>query len=82
MSIKMSTLIWHDASLMSPTKDGRYLIEWNFSDKEVDVILYTVEGGWNSYRDHEGVLHLGHIIPAENITVWTEFPTIVERSIE
>lgn len=81
MIVKMSTLLWHDASLMSPTKDGKYLVEWWGS---IDMMQYTKECGWNTFRDKEGNVDPSTAIEIEdgNITVWAEPPVIVERSLD
>lgn len=40
-----------------PGKDGEYLvIEKHLGEHRFHVYDFTVEGGWNSYRDHEGKL--------------------------
>lgn len=79
MSIFVSNIVWHDAKLMSPAEDGTYLVVTGWSVNTVSTMLYTTEGGWNTYRDKDG-LHADRALSTEDgyIRLWTAMPTVEE----
>ena len=79
MSIFVSNIVWHDAKLMSPAEDGTYLVVTGWSVNDVSTMLYTTEGGWNTYRDKDG-LHADRALSTEDgyIRLWTAMPTVEE----
>lgn len=46
----------------TPDKDGEYIIveRWGIDGYpyKFNILTYTVEGGWCTYRDYEGILHI------------------------
>ena len=78
MTVKRSTIYWHDAKLMSPAKDGVYLMATKYGI--VSTIGYTAEGKWNTHRDTNGVLYSKDAWDNEDgyIEMWAEMPRIEE----
>lgn len=81
MNVKKSTILWHDPNLMSPAEDGKYLVMWW---GKVDVMNYTKECGWNTFRDSKGNVDPSSAIEIENgnISLWAETPGVEEVSID
>ena len=64
--------MWIKTTERKPEEDGYYLVYMNYG--EVNALRYTVEGGWNTYRDYDGVLHASHAIDDSLITSWLDAP--------
>lgn len=47
--------MWVNTRDRLPEKDGEYIMQTVVG--KVSSIHYTVEGGWNSYRDKDGTLN-------------------------
>lgn len=76
---KKSVIYWYDSTKVVPAHDGKYL---RYGYNEVDDILYTVEGGWNSYRDKEGTLYTSdHKLSDEFVSMWAYLPDIDEAEV-
>lgn len=62
---------WIDTRDRLPTENGDYLIQNVLGD--VWTLQYTVECGWNSYVDSEGVLHTGNM-DQKYVARWFDAP--------
>lgn len=69
MSISKSQIIWFDAKVMSPEKDGTYLAN-TCGDHYADL-SYTTIGGWNTHKDLSGNVNTETAI---EITAWAFLP--------
>lgn len=57
-----------------PTKDGRYLVIRMFNGElsYAGSLPYTVEYGWNTFKDLFGYYNTNNKITFDNDTVWAE----------
>lgn len=49
---------------------------------EVNALRYTVEGGWNTYRDSDGALQSRHAIKNVLVSYWLDAPMPPEVNCE
>lgn len=63
---------WVDTRDRQPTVSGDYLTQ--AASGSVGTTMYTVEGGWNSFIDCDGVLHCGDGDMSLYIVRWFEAP--------
>ena len=64
--------MWIKMAERMPEKDGYYLVVMNYG--EVNALRYTVEGGWNTYRDSDGALCSRHAIKNVLVSYWLDAP--------
>ena len=55
-----------------PTKDGYFLAY--MTTGYYANLMYTVRGGWNTYVDSKGNLHMDAKLDDEDVTAWFEAP--------
>lgn len=70
MTIKMSNIIWHEADLMLPAKDGEYPYMSKYND--IGTVLYTPEGGWNTFRDTDGSVKGAGFAKDDYVKLWAD----------
>lgn len=77
-TLKVSSIVWRDASAELPAQDGAYFICTKY--KRVCPLDYTVEGGWNTFRDTDGVLHTENAWDNKDryVALWANVPTVEE----
>lgn len=63
--------MWINNREQMPTRDELYVVQ--VVTGEVCTMNYTVEGGWNTYRDRDGAL-IGSGLPREWVARWFEIP--------
>lgn len=78
MVVKRSEIIWHDATLMSPPKDGKYFIVWW---DEVTMMDYTTDGGWNTHREPDGTVYSQYSLTGKYVELWADPPMIEEVAV-
>lgn len=71
----------HWITHIDPKRDGNFLVALGYRDDvRADVMNFTVEGGWNSYRDSNGELHTSkvmkdyHVGSSDYIRGWQLLP--------
>ena len=76
----VSHIVWHEADLMSPAEDGSYLVVTGWGVDMVGTLLYTTDGGWNTFRDGKDVLHTKNAMNNKDgyIRLWASWPTVEE----
>lgn len=59
-----------------PDKDGRYIAAVGFKTIRTTPLDYTVEGGWNTDKDSDGVLDTTYVINNDDgyVKAWFEVP--------
>ena len=63
-------MAWIDCWERQPDKDGEYIVQTVFDSAK--PILYTTEGGWNTYIDSNGDLHNEKMISETHVLRWLE----------
>lgn len=56
-----------------PTEDGEYIVTTAFTGR-VATFMYTVEGGWNTFKTSEGELHDKNAFTPDEIRGWMPMP--------
>lgn len=64
--------MWIKTAERKPKINGYYLVYMNYG--RVDALRYTIEGGWNTYYDENGVLHANYAIKDEHVSYWLDAP--------
>lgn len=76
IKVKTSRIYWHEADLVSPSKDGEYLAV-SPGGTVFGNVGYTKEKGWNSYVGSDGEVVGGGML----IELWADPLTIEEVEI-
>lgn len=62
--------MWVNGWERQPNKDGMYLVHHSFG--HVGCCEFTVDGGWNTHHDRDGVLCTDHRIDETAFARWYE----------
>ena len=63
---------WIDTRTIGPTRDGEYMIQK--ANGIVEAMMYTTDGGWNTYRDSDGTLHNNCAMDYRYVVRWFDVP--------
>lgn len=65
----------------APDADGLYAVVVGYSDSVMTTMNYTVEGGWNTHRDSDGVVDAENQIDNSDgyIKAWFNVPPYKEK---
>ena len=64
--------MWIKTTDCEPLNDGCYMIQNKWGG--VSSMWYTLDGGWNTWKDYEGVLHDDSKIESDYIIRWFDLP--------